>query len=256
MLFNPKTQTTIARWASKNVILAQTLLSAAEIGRLSIAFYLGTVLMAKVGVNELLLITIFTFSLAYAVLKCKTKRLHFRSYLSRAMVIMSLTWFTSFSIGGFLSPQNNSEPSVYAGDVITIQESGLLKKAQEQNTLELTRKKRNGRYKPKTGMGKRRILYGFLFVLSLALTAAGAMLTCTLTCTGLWYFALLAAITTLGLFSGGIYFLLKIFRKGHQRKYRQLRKSQKQDEWRKFFKVWLFTSLIVLLGLIGIPFLL
>lgn len=248
MLINPKTQTTIARWASRNVILAQAILSFSEISRLVIAFYLGTVLMRKVGVNELLLLTILAFSVIYALLKSDVRRHHYKAYLIRTWAVMAITWFMSFSLGGFLSAQNDSSPSVFAGDVYTGPQSGLVGKLSEKSEVKMTFRK--DRYKPKTGMGKRKLMYGLLFLLSLGLTIGGALLTCTLTCSGLWYFALLAGITTLGIFAGGIYFLTRIFRRGYQRKYSRLRKDQKREEWRKFFLIWGFTSLGLFAGLL------
>jgi hypothetical protein len=88
----------------------------------------------------------------------------------------------------------------------------------------------------------RRIGYVLLFLLSLVLTYAGLYLTCGVLCSGYGVLALLIFLTSLGVLSGGIYFLIKAF-SNPVKPIPMMSREEKRKERRKFFLVWGILSL-------------
>ncbi|RFS18054.1 hypothetical protein [Emticicia sp. C21] len=88
----------------------------------------------------------------------------------------------------------------------------------------------------------RRIGYVLLFLLSLVLTYVGLYLTCGILCSGYGVLALLVFITSLGVFSGGLYFLIKAFNKP-VKPISTMTGQEKRKERRKFLLIWGILSL-------------
>ncbi|WP_394996149.1 hypothetical protein [Emticicia sp.] len=96
----------------------------------------------------------------------------------------------------------------------------------------------------------KRIGYALLFLLSLVLSYFGVALSCGIACSGYGVFAILALLLTLGILSGGIYFLIKAFKKTIKPS-KEMTHEEKRKERRKFFAIWgivtaAFALLIVL----------
>lgn len=89
----------------------------------------------------------------------------------------------------------------------------------------------------------RRIGYVLLFLLSLVLSYFGVYLTCSIACSGYGVLAVLTFLITLGIFSGGVYFLIKAFSK-KIRPYATMNKEEKKKERKKFFILWGILSAI------------
>ncbi len=238
MSLNLSNYKSIAQWASGNVFFARILFSFTEIFRLSIAFYLGSVLSKGIGINELILITILIMSFLFTTLK-------FRGNGGRVqtLFLMSLSWFFSFTFGGITHPSGQQlSQTVFAGDTYGEPQTSITEEVKKSKSI--ISFKKNSEKMPDS---KRRWAYVLLFLLSLPLTYYGLALTCSLGCAGYSFFAILALITSFGLFSGGMFFLAKAFRKGFIKKHKDMERQEKKKEWKRFLLAWAITT-----GLFGL----
>ena len=96
----------------------------------------------------------------------------------------------------------------------------------------------------------KRIGYVLLFILSLALSYIVIALSCSIACSGYGVFAILALLLTLGILSGGIYFLMKAFKKTIKPS-KEMTREERKKERKRFFAIWgivaaVFALLLVL----------
>lgn len=93
----------------------------------------------------------------------------------------------------------------------------------------------------------KRVAYVMLFMLSLILTYFGLYLSCSLACGGYGVLAILAFLLTIGIFSGGIYLLMKSFRKVIK-PINEMTHEEKKKERKRFFTIWgIVTAVIAIL---------
>ncbi|MDP5121085.1 MAG: hypothetical protein NWQ46_05790, partial [Spirosomaceae bacterium] len=87
---------------------------------------------------------------------------------------------------------------------------------------------------PRTDDGMLRLGYFALFVLAMVATYFGLFLACSLACSSFGFWAAIVFILDLGIFSGGIYFLLKVFRQGQMKPWREMDKTARKKEGKHF----------------------
>ncbi|KPM47823.1 hypothetical protein [Jiulongibacter sediminis] len=243
----------LENWAQVNIKKAQWTLAATETIRLLIGLFLGYKVLHGVGVNELVLVTILTLSAFFVVMNRPVGRRNFSQYIRKAGLLSLCSFVLSFTLGGVLSGNqiNSSANLVMAFDDITeTSKSGLLDKALKQTKqlkVELKAIKKN-----KTKEPAKRWPYLLLFLLSLPLTYFGLILSCSLSCSGYGVLAILTFVLTSGVFSGGIFFLIKALRKKASKKYKNMSCDERKGEWKNFLLVWVVTAvgvaLTILLG--------
>lgn len=100
--------------------------------------------------------------------------------------------------------------------------------------------------KPKTDT-LRRVLYFLLFAVSLVATFYAIVFACSLSCSGYAVWAVLVILVGLGVFGSGFYFLTKIFRKGYIKQWKEMDKTERKKERKRYIK----TALISALALVG-----
>ncbi len=236
----------LSHWASKNFLIARFLIFFTETSRLFIAYFLGQGIGRKLDLNELSITIIGLISIVFVIyVRSKRQDYNYRQILIRNTIIASIAFCLSFLLGNVFNPDSeNNRQVIYAGETITVKNSNLidsLASSQPQKFDKLLKKQND---KIDTG---RRVGYFFLFLLSLILTYFSLILFCSLACSGYGFFAVLALLLSHGIFSGGIYFLLKIFRKGYIKKYKELSKAERKKEWALYVKILLvFVSLAAL----------
>lgn len=228
-------------WASQNIPRARFLFVSGEVFRLSIAFLLGKSLLFKPDYNETIFLVLMLSATVFTVFRYPAGRRNFGSYRSRALTLMLSSFTLAFLSGNLFSARQPVRNLISATDYYEAPRNGLLDQVQQQNTPKhpVIKMHNSVTEEPAIPTGKR-LLYVLLFLVSLPLTYFGLILACTLGCNGFPVFAWLAVITSFGVFSGGIYFLIKAFRK-KARPHKSLDKKGKKKEWKNFFLTWLIT---------------
>lgn len=107
----------------------------------------------------------------------------------------------------------------------------------------------NNKTENSSSNSSKRIGYILLFVLSLALTYVGVALSCSIACSGYGVLAILALLLTLGILSGGIYFLIKSFKKTIKPS-KEMTHDEKRKERRKFFAIWGIATAVLALWIL------
>ena len=199
-----------------------------------IHWFLGTEISLHLDLYEWSIVLIMLVSMVYTVLNQPIRKKYGR-YLPKFSAIALAGAMLCFGLGNLTqTPEGNALATVTTNEPKDFE---TFKK--EQKAFTKIEKKTS---KTKGSNGGRRFGYVMLFLLSLTLTYLGLALSCTLSCNGMMFFAILALLATLGVFSGGIYFLLKTFRKTLPEK-----GSDKRAEWIKYLKT--FGSIVVILAI-------
>jgi len=89
----------------------------------------------------------------------------------------------------------------------------------------------------------KRVVYFLLFLLSLVLTYFMAVMACSLACSGYGVVAILVLLLGQGVLGSGIYFFLKIFRKGYIKKWKELDIKEKKKERKRYWLTLLISGL-------------
>lgn len=242
----------IEHWAQANIKKAQWILVATETTRLLIGLFLGYRLLHGIGVNEIILVTILNLSTFFVVMNRPVGRRNFSQYIKKAGLLSLCSFVLSFTLGGVLSGNqiNASTNQVMAFDELTeAPKSGLLEEAireTKQPKITLKSLKKN---ETKDESAKR-WPYILLFLLALPLTYFGLIMSCSLSCSGYGVLAVLTFVLTSGVFSGGIFFLIKAIRKKASKKYKNMSKKERKREWKDFFLVWAVTGAAILLTIL------
>ncbi|WP_304233334.1 hypothetical protein [Jiulongibacter sediminis] len=244
----------LENWAQVNIKKAQWTLAATESIRLLIGLFLGFKVLHGAGVNELVLATILTLSAFFVIMNRPVGRRNFSQYIRKAGLLSLCSFVLSFTLGGVLSgnQMSSSANQVMAFDDITeTPKSGPLDKALKQTKQPKVKLKVFQINKTKDEPSKR-WAYILLFLLSLPLTYFGLILSCSLSCSGYGVLAILTFVLTSGVFSGGIFFLIKALRKKASKKYKNMSRDERKGEWKNFLLVWVVTAvgvaLTILLG--------
>jgi MFS family permease len=193
----------------------------------------------------------------YQVLELnKNNRYSFRVF--KTATVFLCTFLLSILVGNYFKRVDyriDSQWNSYAGvttkkDSVNVAESLSFfeKVIQQKHNFETNTQKLS---KTQTNDTGKRVGYVLLFMLSLILTYFGAVLSCSLACSSYGFFAILAFLLTLGILSGGFYFLIKSFRKTIKTS-KEMTHEEKKKERKKFFTIWgVVTAIIALLIVIA-----
>lgn len=253
----------MARWASKNVKLAVTLIVLIEGLKFGIGYYLGKnafPLLPKI-IIEIAVLSVAVF--IYIVQKndgeaayqlSKAERLS--QLQKRNTYVFLSTFLLSMLVGNY--QQNLQNPSfdakLRASEQYSQQQinaDSLFNSVEKKQNLGIQKisKKQSDSVQttdeePKTD-GLRRLGYFLLFVLGIVLSYYIIVWACSLSCSGYAVYAILLSLGGLGVFGAAFYFLLKIFRKGHIKKWREMSKSERRKEWKRYGLTTLVSSLAI-----------
>jgi hypothetical protein len=231
----------ISSWASKNAALSIFFIVAFEFIRIFIGIKLGKVLFSAISSFELLIVCLLVFSLIF-VLQGRYDRLY--SHLSKKdrygylikynTTIFLSSFILSMTFGAHLNtiehPSRSIQLSAFEHNTNSDSTAhAILKQALEkqQNTATKLEEK-------STDTG-RRVLYFLFFLLSLALTYFAVIFACGIACSGYGVVAVLVLLLAQGVLGSGIYFLLKIFRRGHIKKWKEMSHEQRKREKKRLW---------------------
>ncbi len=256
---------TISIWASKNQKLAIAFIIIIELLRGSIGFAIGNDFLpafsnATIELSVLLIVFIISFvQINYRHQKLElSKEAHYKFRLKNTAIIFFSSFLLAILSGNYfknLAYLVNNQLFSYAGVTIktdsvqqpqativfekSIKHKHNLNKKQSLSSQQITENSTND-----TG---KRVAYVMLFLLSLVLTYFGLYLSCSLACGGYGVVAILAFLLTVGIFSGGIYLLMKSFRKVVKPS-NEMTHEEKKKERKRFFSIWgIVTAAIALL---------
>jgi high-affinity Fe2+/Pb2+ permease len=246
----------LENWAQVNIKKAQWVLALLETSRLLIGLFLGYRVLHGAGVNELILVTILTLSTFFVVMNRPVGRRNFSHFFRKAGLLSLCSFVLSFTLGGVFSDHHVhfSASQVMAFDVLTeAPKSGLLEEAiKETKQPKITLKSLKKNKAKDEDEPAKRWPYILLFLLALPLTYFGLILSCSLSCSGYGILAILTFVLTSGVFSGGIFFLIKALRKKASKKYKNMSREERKGERKNFLLVWVVTAvgvaLTILLG--------
>lgn len=240
----------ISIWASRNTRKAITFIIIIEFVKSIIGFDIGHNFLpalspAFIELAVLGLVFLITFVQANYKYQAQnlSKEAHRQLRLRSTSILFLSSLFLSILMGNHFRGLGYSIPSVFVANAAV---SMLADSVQTTNTIVAKDKKYSSKHKfrlfaKKTAdddpYSNRRIGYVLLFLLSLVLTYVGLYLTCGILCSGYGVLALLVFITSLGVFSGGLYFLIKAFSKP-VKPISTMTGDEKRKERRKFLLIW------------------
>ncbi len=255
----------ISIWASQNQKTAILLIIIFEVLKCSIGFDIGHHFLPvfSSGVIELSVLSLVILStIVQTSYQHQTdtlnKEAHRKFRLTCTGIIMASSLCLSILLGNHLKGLGYQVRSIYAANAaerVTAAEnkkSGAPVKVTERKTrkgfVSRLLSKKTASEDPKSNS---RITYVLLFFLSLLLTIAGLILTCQLACGGYSLLAILAFLVSLGVLSGGLYFLIRAFKKD-LKPFQSLTQKEKKKEQLKFFVIWiLLGAAIALIALLS-----
>lgn len=255
----------ISIWASKNSKKAIGLIILIELLKAIFGIIIGNELLPVLSIPMIeLVVLLIVFFVSYwqindeyQVLELnKNNRYSFRVF--KTATVFLCTFLLSILVGNYFKRVDyriDSQWNSYAGvttkkDSVNVAESLSFfeKVIQQKHNFETNTQKLS---KTQTNDTGKRVGYVLLFMLSLILTYFGAVLSCSLACSSYGFFAILAFLLTLGILSGGFYFLIKSFRKTIKTS-KEMTHEEKKKERKKFFTIWgVVTAIIALLIVIA-----
>ncbi|WP_435352759.1 hypothetical protein [Emticicia sp. SJ17W-69] len=253
---------TISIWASKNQKLAIAFIIIIELLKGLMGAVIGNDLLpilsnATIELSVLFIVFFISFiQINYRHHAINLSKERFRQLrLKNTTIIFLSSFLLAILLGNHFKGIGYSIDNQfisYAG--VTIKSDSLqqketttvFEKILKQNQIKDQLLSNNKAEKSSSDTGKR-IGYVLLFVLSLVLTYVGVALSCSIACSGYGVLAILALLLSLGIFSGGIYFLIKSFRKTINSS-TEMTHEEKRKERRRFFAIWgIVTALLALL---------
>ncbi len=240
----------ISIWASHNTKKAITFIVIIEFAKNIIGFDIGNSFLpaispAFIELAVLAIVFLITFVQTNYQHQANTlsKEAHRKLRLKSTAIIFLSSLFLSILLGSHFKGLAYSINSVFAANAsVAISADSV----QTSATNEVKAKKQMAKHKfslfsKKTTeddpYSNRRIGYVLLFVLSIALSYFGLYLSCGLACSGYGVLTVLLLLITLGVFAGGVYFLIKAFSK-KVRPFSIMSKEEKKKERKKFFTLW------------------
>ena len=246
---------TISIWASKNQKLAIAFIIIIELLKGLMGAIIGNdflPIFSNVTIELSVLLIVFIISFVQINYRHQAPELskvacHKLRIKSTAIVFLS-SFLLAILLGNHFKDIGysiNNQLVSYAGvtiktDIVRQQEtSTVFEKVIKQN--QTIHKKRQLFSKQTTenstnDTGKR-VGYVLLFMLSLVLSYFGVALSCSIACSGYGVFAILLLLLTVGIFSGGIYFLIKSFRKVIKPS-KQMTNAEKKKELKRFLSIF------------------
>lgn len=240
----------ISIWASRNNKKAITFIVIIEFAKSIIGFEIGHNFLpilspAFIELAVLGLVLLITFVQANYKYQAQTisKEIHRQLRLRSTGILFLSSLFLSILMGNHFRGLGYSINSVFvANAAVSMPADSVQAKASTVTKDKKQASKHKFRlFAKKTAdddpYSNRRIGYILLFLLSLVLTYAGLYLTCGVLCSGYGVLALLIFLTSLGVLSGGIYFLVKAFTKP-VKPISTMTGDEKKKERRKFLLIW------------------
>lgn len=254
-------------WASQNIRLAMALIILIEIVKFGIGFYLGKNALPIISSNSasifvlIIAISSFVFQSFFSEKAQSISRKAAFPYVFKGNLILFISSFLLSSIVGnqWTRIENPTDKAaVFATLTVEhrndINVDSLLQAVEEEQRLSISQKPTKEEVSSNDDL--KRLGYFLLFVLATLLTYFGLILACSIACSGYGVLAVLVLLLDVGIFSGGIYFLLKVFRKGKIKKWKEMSKPERKKEWRRYLKTLLFTvgalaTFILLANILG-----
>ena len=255
----------ISIWASKNQKLAIAFIIIIELlkGLMGAAIgndFLPTLSNDTIEVSGLVLVFIISFvQINYRYHVPELNRELYRKFRIKSTGIIFLSSFLlAILLGNHfkgLGYSINNQLVSYAGvttktnssqqqETLTVFENVIKQNQISHNKHQLSSKQIT---ENSTNDAGKRIGYVLLFVLSLVLSYLGVFLSCGIACSGYGVLGILALLLTLGIFSGGIYFLIKAFKKTI-RPSKDMTREERKKERKRFFAIWgIVTAVFALL---------
>ncbi len=240
----------ISIWASHNTKKAITFIVIIEFAKSIIGFDIGHNFIPKLSpafieLAVLSLVLLITFVQANYKYQAQTlsKEAHRQLRLKSTGILFLSSLFLSILGGNHFRGLGYSIGSPFAVNaaVSMSTDSVQITAATVAKEKKYTSKHKFHLFAKKTAdddpYSNRRIGYVLLFLLSLVLTYAGLYLTCGVLCSGYGVLALLIFLTSLGVLSSGIYFLVKAFSKP-VKPISTMTGEEKRKERRKFLLIW------------------
>lgn len=248
--------TKLTHWAAKNVAAAVCIIVLIETLKFSIGFYIGknafpifsaeTLRMATL----LIVVTVFVAENFFKEKLLNASRKASFNLIARGnLVLFTTSLFLSLIAGNQWARLHNpaENPAIFAALTVekktTINSDSVLRAIQQEQQLKrISQAKTKGKSSAQTtdNDGLQRLGYFALFALAMMLTFFGIYLACALACGGYGIFAVLVFLLDIGIFGGGIYFLLKVFKKGQIKRWREMDKTERKKEGKRY----LLTTLI------------
>ncbi|MCP9754477.1 hypothetical protein EGI26_04780 [Lacihabitans sp. CCS-44] len=254
MEFNLK----LSKWASRNIVLSVGLIILFQFLQIVLGVKMGREFLQSISTYELGIVCLLLFSLVFTlqkrfgvVYKHLPKIQQYVPLLRYNSIIFLCTFMLSIALGGHLNTLENPSRSIQlsATEHSTKLDSTL--NAHIQQALEKQKTAVADTSETKKDTGKR-ILYLLLFLLSLVLTYFIAVMACSLACSGYGVVAILVILLGQGVLGSGVYFFLKMFRKGFIKKWKELDTKEKKKERKRYWLTLLISSLafwlFILLG--------
>ncbi len=252
----------ISHWASKNIVLSVGLIILFQFSQIFLGIKIGRGLFQSISSNELFILCILIFSLIFTLQKRFSvlykhlpKIQRYRPMLRYNLLIFLSSFVLSLAFGAHLNslenPTRNIQLSATEHHIKVDSTAHVL----IQQALEKQKTEASIDTKDTKDTGKR-VTYFLLFLLSLVLTYVIAVMACSLACSGYGVVAILVLLLAQGVLGSGIYFLLKIFRKGIIKKWKELDIKEKKKERKRYWLTlligglafWLFMLLGNMLG--------
>ena len=248
----------VSKWASKNIVLSVGLIILFQFLQIFLGIKIGSGWFPSISSDDLTMVCILIFSLIFTLQKRfsdlynNLDKIHKYGPMLRYNVLVFLSTFVlSLAFGAHLNSLENPARNIQLSatehhNIIDSTTHVLIQKALEKQKV-------NAAIQTETtkDTGKR-VVYFLLFLLSLILTYFIAVMACSLACSGYGVVAILVLLLGQGVLGSGIYFFLKIFRKGFIKKWKQLDIKEKKKERKRYWLTLLISSLafwlFILLG--------
>jgi hypothetical protein len=253
----------LTHWAAQNVPFAVTIIVLLELAKFGIGFYLGKNAFPILGSSSLTMLSLMVGSTAFITQKYFSQRIHtsaksgkFTLQFKGNLILLTTSLLLSILIGNQWSQIHN--PTIESDVSATLIEDtkkeintdSLLRVIEQEQRTEqakLQPQVKAESHQEKSSDRLQRLGYFGLFALAMLLTFIGLYASCALACSGYGIIAAIAMLVNIGVFGAGIYFLLKAFKSGRIRRWREMNKPERKKEWKRY----LFTTLISLGTVIG-----
>jgi hypothetical protein len=248
----------ISKWASKNIVVSVGLIILFQFLQIYLGIKIGRGWFPSISSDELTIVCILIFSLIFTLQKRfsdlynNLDKIHKYGPMLRYNVLVFLSTFVlSLAFGAHLNSLENPARNIQLSATehhhnIDSTTHVLIQKALEKQKVNAAI---HAETTKETG---KRVIYFLLFLLSLILTYFIAVMACSLACSGYGVVAILVLLLGQGVLGSGIYFFLKIFRKGFIKKWKQLDIKEKKKERKRYWLTLLISSLafwlFILLG--------
>jgi uncharacterized membrane-anchored protein len=253
----------LTHWAARNVPFAVTVIVLLELAKFGIGFYLGKNAFPILGSSSLTMLSLMVGSTAFVTQRYFSQRINtspksgkFALQFKGNLILLTTSLLLSILVGNQWSQIHN--PTIKSDVSATLIEDPkkeinadslfkVIEQEQRTEQAELQPQVKTESHQKKSSDGLQRLGYFGLFALAMLLTFIGLYAFCALACSGYGVIAAVAMLINIGVFGGGIYFLLKVFKNGRIKRWREMDKPRRKKEWKRY----LLTTLISLGTVIG-----